>query len=78
MDIIEAWHKYNFHYISISVWTFIRISSLPISLLSFGPGPALVSLETDQGALEQATVRVLGLRMEGHYTKGYCRMRIQN
>ena len=29
------------------------------------PGPALVSSETDQGALEQATGRVLWLRIEG-------------
>ena len=36
------------------------------------PGPALVSSETDQGALKEATGRVLGLRIEGPCTKGYC------
>ena len=42
------------------------------------PGPALVSSETDQGALEQATGRVPRLRIEGPYTEGYCWIRIQN
>ena len=36
------------------------------------PGPALVSSEIDQGALEQATGRVLRLRIEGPCTEGYC------
>ena len=36
------------------------------------PGPALVSSETDQEALEQATGRVLRLRIEGPCTEGYC------
>ena len=40
------------------------------------PGPALVSSETDQGALEQATERILGLRIEGPCTERYCRIRI--
>ena len=42
------------------------------------PGPALVTSETDQGALEQATGRVLRLRIEGPCTEGYCWIRIQN
>ena len=33
---------------------------------------ALVSSEIDQGALEQATGRVLGLRIDGPCTEGYC------
>ena len=36
------------------------------------PGPALASSETDQGALEQATGRVLRLRIEVPCTEGYC------
>ena len=36
------------------------------------PGPALVSSEIDQGAQEQATERVLRLRIEGPCTEGYC------
>ena len=36
------------------------------------PVPALVSSKTDQGALEQATVRVLRLRIERPCTEGYC------
>ena len=35
-------------------------------------GPALVSSETDQGVLEQATGHELMLRIEGSCTKGYC------
>ena len=42
------------------------------------PGPALVSSEIDQGALEQATGRVLRLRIEGPCTEGYYWIRIQN
>ena len=38
----------------------------------YNPGPALVSSEIDQGALEQATGRVLRLRIEGPCTEGYC------
>ena len=36
------------------------------------PGPAFVSSETNQGALEQATGRVLRLRIERPCTEGYC------
>ena len=36
------------------------------------------SMETDQGALEQSTGRVLRLRIEGPCTEGYCCIRIQN
>ena len=40
-------------------------------------GPVLVSSETEQGALAQATWRVFKLRIEGPYTEGFCRIRIQ-
>ena len=32
----------------------------------------------DQGVLEQVIGRVLGLQIEGLFTQGYCRIRIQN
>ena len=39
---------------------------------ALAPGPALASSETDQGALEQTTGRVVRLRIEGLCTEGYC------
>ena len=42
------------------------------------PVPVLFSLETVQGALEQAAEHVLELRIEGPCTKGYGLIRIHN
>ena len=59
-------HNQVLHYITINIY-----------YINKKPGPALVSSETDQEALEQATGRVLRLRIEGPCTEGYCWIRIQ-
>ena len=41
-------------------------------------GPALVSSENNQGALEQATGRVVRLQIEGPCAEGYWWIRIQS
>ena len=56
----------------------IIIVIIIIIIIIIIPGPALVSSETDQEALEQATGRVLRLRIKGLCTEGYCWIRIQN
>ena len=53
-------------------FTALLLLLLLLLLLFVIPGPALVSSETDQGTLEQATGRVLRLRIEGPCTEGYC------
>ena len=56
-------HQYNFYY------SFYYNNNY---YYYYFPGPALVSSETDQGALEQATGRVLGLWITEPCTEGYC------
>ena len=50
----------------------IIIIIVVIIIIIIIPGLALVFSETDQEALEQATGRVLRLRIEGPCTEGYC------
>ena len=67
--IYKYYHCYHFQASMI-------VSSLLLLLLPLlikPPGPALVSSEIDQGALlEQATGRVLRLRIEWPCTEAYC------
>ena len=64
--------------IIITIITYILLLLLLLLLLLSCIGPALVSLQTNQGALEQATGRILRLQIEGPCTEGYCWIRIQN
>ena len=73
--VIADYYVVVFDYYYLLLYYFGKILYY-IILESFGP--ALVFSETDQGALEVATGRVLGLRIEGLCTKGYCQKRIQN
>ena len=57
--------------IIIIIFIIIIINTV-IIIVEISPGPALVSSKTDQGALEQATGRVLRLRIKGPCTEGYC------
>ena len=56
----------------------IIIINVVVITVHISPGPAMVSSETDQGALEQATGRVFSLQIEGPCTESYYWIRIQN
>ena len=49
-----------------------RLYKYIIIIMTHAPGPALVSFEIAQRALERAIWRILRLRIEGPCTESYC------
>ena len=78
-EYIDSYHKHNIlvsESYTVSSWKIYIPCIFFCNILSKSesvPGPVLVSSETDQGALEQATGRVLRLRMPDCYEKSDAR-----